>query len=193
LKRVFDIFFAATGLLFLLPLLGCIAVAVKVSDGGPIFYRQQRVGWRGRPFEILKFRTMMVNADRMGLQITRDRDPRITVLGRWLRKTKMDELPQLWNVLRGEMSFVGPRPEVPRYVERYTAEQRQVLEMKPGITDLASIEFRNEEELLSQAEDTESFYATFCIPKKIELNLTYARRAGLWEDTKIILRTLFSR
>ncbi len=191
IKRSFDLFFATVGLLFLSPVFGLLAVAVKLSDGGPVFFVQQRVGQGGRLFGILKFRSMVVNAEKLGLSVTKDGDPRITRIGRFLRKTKLDELPQLWNVLRGEMSFVGPRPEVPRYVALYTAEQRQVLALKPGITDLATLEFRNEEELLRTAGDTEKFYLEYCVPRKIALNLAYAQQANLWRDVKIILKTLF--
>ncbi len=191
LKRLFDILFAAFGLLILSPLLLLLAIAVKLSSRGSVLFRQQRVGKDGRPFYIVKFRSMVANAEKMGISVTKDGDPRITRVGRFLRKTKSDELPQLWNVLRGDMSFVGPRPEVPRYVAHYTAEQRRVLALKPGITDLATLEFRNEEELLRAASDTEKFYLEYCVPRKIELNLAYADRANLWEDTKIILRTLF--
>lgn len=190
-KRAFDLFFAIGGLLFLSPVFALLALAVKLSDGGPVFYRQQRVGQNGRLFAILKFRSMVLNADKLGLGVTRDGDPRITRIGRFLRKTKLDELPQLWNVLRGDMSFVGPRPEVPRYVAQYTAEQRTVLALKPGITDLASLAFRNEEDLLRSAEDTEKFYLEYCIPRKIELNLAYARHANVWNDLIIILKTVF--
>jgi lipopolysaccharide/colanic/teichoic acid biosynthesis glycosyltransferase len=136
---------------------------------------------------------MVVGADRIGLSVTKDGDPRITRIGRFMRKTKLDELPQLWNVLIGEMSFVGPRPEVPRYAKLYTGAQKEVLRLRPGITGLASMEFRNEEELLCSATDTERFYIEYCIPRKAELNLAYAERASLWEDIKIILKTLFSR
>ena len=145
-KRAFDLFFSALGLLALSPLLLLLAMAVKLTSRGPVFFRQQRVGQGGRLFYILKLRSMVVNAEKLGLSVTRDGDPRITPLGRLLRKTKLDELPQLWNVLVGDMSFVGPRPEVPGYVRQYTPGQRRVLELKPGITDLATIEFRNEEE-----------------------------------------------
>lgn len=189
-KRFYDLLFAGAGLLFLSPVFLLVSVGVKLSDGGPVFYRQQRVGQGGRLFWIWKFRSMVVNAERLGIAVTRDGDPRITRLGRILRKTKLDELPQLWNVLVGDMSLVGPRPEVPKYVERYTPSQRIILELKPGITDLATLRFRNEEELLRGAEDTERFYLEHCVPRKIELNLDYARRAGLWSDTVIILRTL---
>jgi lipopolysaccharide/colanic/teichoic acid biosynthesis glycosyltransferase len=190
-KRLFDLFFSIIGLVFLSPVFLVLALVVKFSDGGPVFFRQQRVGKNGALFWILKFRSMVVDAERRGLSVTRDGDARITRIGRFMRKTKLDELPQLWNVFRGEMSFVGPRPEVPRYVAKYTEEQKRVLLIKPGITDLATLEFRNEEELLSTATDTENFYIEHCIPRKIELNLAYAAGANAWEDLKIILRTLF--
>jgi lipopolysaccharide/colanic/teichoic acid biosynthesis glycosyltransferase len=193
IKRFYDLFFSSLGLVLLSPLLVLIGVAVKFSDGGPVFFRQPRVGFRGEIFHIWKFRTMIVNAERIGLSVTRNGDPRITMIGRFLRKTKVDELPQLWNVFKGEMSLVGPRPEVPKYVDRYTPEQRKVLALKPGITDLATLEFRNEEELLKSVEDVESFYLAYCVPRKIELNLQYARKANLWRDSKIILQTLLPR
>lgn len=189
-KRVFDVFFAALGLLCLSPLFAVVMVAVKLTDGGSIFYRQRRVGLGGRPFWILKFRTMVLNADRMGPSVTKDRDPRITAVGRILRRTKLDEMPQLWNVLVGEMSFVGPRPEVPKYVERYSEEQRRVLQLKPGITDLATLVFRDEESLLRNAVDVEEFYVNHCVPRKARLNLQYAERANMLEDVLLILQTL---
>lgn len=189
-KRLYDLLFASLGLLLLSPLLAVIAVAVRLSDGGPVCFKQQRVGRHGRLFWIWKFRTMVVNADKLGISVTKGGDSRITPAGRILRRTKVDELPQLWNVLRGDMSFVGPRPEVPRYVEHYTPVQREILKLKPGITDLATLEFRNEEELLRTAPDVEKFYIECCIPRKIELNLLYARRAGICQDTWIILQTL---
>lgn len=190
-KRLFDIFFSALGLLVLSPLLVVLAVWVKLSDFGPVFYRQVRVGLGGKPFRIWKFRSMVVNADQMGLAVTSGNDPRITRVGRLLRKTKLDELPQLWNVFVGEMSFVGPRPEVPRYVDRYTPEQREILKLKPGITDLATLEFRDEEDLLKAQGDVEKFYLEVCVPRKIELNLRYARQASLARDVWIILQTLW--
>ncbi len=181
------------GVLILSPLLVLLALLIKVSDGGPVFYRQTRIGQYGKPFRIWKFRSMVMNADRLGPGIGKDGDPRITRVGRFLRKTKLDDLPQLFNVLAGNMSLVGPRPEVPEYVAQYTPQQRQVLALIPGITDLASIEFRNEEEMLDAAADTESFYVSHCIPKKIALNLAYAARANVWEDVKIIVRTILPR
>jgi lipopolysaccharide/colanic/teichoic acid biosynthesis glycosyltransferase len=189
-KRCFDLFFSSAGLLVLSPLFLLIAVLVKAGDGGPVFFRQQRVGLGGRLFWIWKFRTMVVDAEKQGLKITSGSDRRITRIGRLLRRSKLDELPQLWNVLRGDMSFVGPRPEVPRYVALYTPDQREILRLRPGITDLATLEFRHEEELLRQAADVERLYIDYCIPKKIELNLRYAQRASIWQDTWIILQTL---
>jgi lipopolysaccharide/colanic/teichoic acid biosynthesis glycosyltransferase len=206
-KRAFDLFFSAVGLVALSPVFLVLAVAVKVSDGGTILFRQKRIGQGSRPFFILKFRSMVEGAEPTGISVTRYDDPRVTRIGRFMRKNKLDELPQLWNVLVGDMSLVGPRPEVPRYVEMYTEEQRRVLALKPGITDLASLQFRNEEELLSRASEgvretveggryggeVERFYVEYCVPRKIELSLAYAAGANLWEDTKIILRTLFPR
>lgn len=189
-KRIYDLLLAFIGLLVLSPLLLLISVLVRLSDGGPVFFKQQRVGRNGHLFGIWKFRTMVMNADKMGLKITSRNDPRITRLGRILRKTKLDELPQLYNVLRGEMSFVGPRPEVPRYVALYTPAQSEILKLKPGITDLATLEFRDEEELLRSAGDVERFYVEHCLPRKIELNLLYARKANLWQDTIIIFQTI---
>jgi lipopolysaccharide/colanic/teichoic acid biosynthesis glycosyltransferase len=191
-KRVYDVVLATLGLVLLSPVLVVCAAAVKFSrDGGPVFFRQQRVGRDGRLFWMWKFRSMVVDAERQGLPLTPAGDARVTAAGRWLRKTKLDELPQLWNVLCGEMSFVGPRPEVPRYVALYSAAQREVLRLKPGITDLATLEFRNEEAWLARAPDTETFYREYCLPRKIELNLQYQTRASLWQDTRIIWETLF--
>jgi lipopolysaccharide/colanic/teichoic acid biosynthesis glycosyltransferase len=187
---VYDVAFAAVGLILLGPFLGLIALLVKLGDGGPVFYRQRRIGQHGIPFLIIKFRTMVQNADKLGLSITSNGDRRITRVGKLLRKTKLDELPQLWNVLRGEMSLVGPRPEVPRYVELYTPDQRTILNYKPGITDLASLRFRDEESLLHAGEGAEQFYIEQCIPRKLQLNQEYARNANLLTDTWIILQTL---
>ena len=189
-KRLFDLFFSALGLVVLSPLLLLIALIVKLSDGGSVLFGQVRIGQFGRPFIIWKFRTMVMNADKSGPGVTKSGDSRITPVGRWLRKTKFDEFPQLWNVLRGEMSFVGPRPEVPKYVEKYTTEQRQILDLKPGITDMSTLEFRNEEELLKGATDAEKYYTEYCVPKKIELSLQYHRKSSLLLDAQVILRTL---
>lgn len=189
-KRMYDLFFSFCGLMVLCPLFLLIAVLIRISDGGDIFYRQLRIGLLGRPFRICKFRSMVSSADQAGPAITKDGDARITMIGRILRKTKLDELPQLWNVLKGEMSLVGPRPEVPRYVERYTLEQREILRCKPGITDLASLCFRDEETLLGNANNVEAFYIRHCIPRKLRLNQEYVARANLLSDTWIILQTI---
>jgi len=191
MKRGLDVLAAGLGLLVLSPLGLVLALLIKLADRGPVFFSQTRVGQFGKPFRMWKFRSMVVNADKMGAPLTSEDDRRITWIGRLLRKTKLDELPQLWNVLVGDMSLVGPRPEVPRYVDQYTPEQREILQYKPGITDLASLLFRNEEELLRGTRDLEGFYLRHCLPKKIALNREYAERATLPRDLWIILRTIF--
>jgi lipopolysaccharide/colanic/teichoic acid biosynthesis glycosyltransferase len=191
-KRGFDLFFALAGLILTAPLFLLIGLLIKWDDGRMVFFRQTRVGQSGRRFQILKFRTMNVGADQAGPRITASGDRRITPIGRILRKSKIDELPQLWNVLKGEMSFVGPRPEVPEYVQLYTDRQREVLALKPGITDEASISFRDEERRLAATADPERFYIEHCLPRKIELNLAYARRANIFRDFWVIVRTLGS-
>jgi lipopolysaccharide/colanic/teichoic acid biosynthesis glycosyltransferase len=181
---------ALIGLLTLWPLLLVIGAAIKLEDGGPVFFRQERVGIGGRRFRLWKFRTMVTDAERRGGQLTVGGDPRVTAAGRWLRQFKLDELPQLLNVLRGEMSLVGPRPEVPRYVGLYTAEQRAVLRLVPGITDPASIRYRDESAELARAVDPERLYVEEIMPEKIRLNLEYAARATPWTDFLVVLSTL---
>ncbi|HEX6966243.1 MAG TPA: sugar transferase [Gemmatimonadaceae bacterium] len=188
-KRALDLVGSGVGLVVLAPLFVVIAAAVKL-DGGPVFFRQERVGRHGRPFRMWKFRTMVPDAERVGPQITARGDRRITRVGRWLRTSKLDELPQLLNVAAGEMSLVGPRPEVARYVRRYTAEQRRVLDLVPGITDPASIQYRDEERLLAQAADPERLYIDRLLPDKIRLNLEYAARASVARDVMLIAQTL---
>lgn len=191
IKRLFDIFLALLGLLVVGLPMAIVAAIIKLTDGGPIFYRQGRVGKGGKEFRIFKFRTMVVDADKMGAQITVGRDPRITPIGRFLRKTKLDELPQLFNVLNGTMSFVGPRPEVPKYVAMYDERQRQVLSVRPGITDVASIKYRNEQEMLAEAgDDWERVYVEQVMPDKLRLNIEYLESRSLWTDLKVILKTL---
>ena len=189
-KRVMDIAISAAALCVLWPVFLLIALAIVIDDPGPVFYRQVRVGRGGRPFRIFKFRTMVVDADKKGLSITVGRDSRITRVGAFLRKTKLDELAQLLNVLCGQMSFVGPRPEVPRYVELYTPYQRQVLLVRPGITDYASIAYRNENDLLAGAEDPERMYIDVIMPDKIELNMKYLREISPLADIRLILSTI---
>ena len=191
-KRAMDIVISATALCVLWPVLLLIALAIVIDDPGPVFYRQVRVGRGGRPFRIFKFRTMVVDAEKKGLSITVGRDSRITRVGAFLRKTKLDELAQLLNVLAGQMSFVGPRPEVPRYVELYTPYQRQVLLVRPGITDYASIAYRNENELLAGADDPEKMYIETVMPDKIELNMKYLREISPLADIRLILRTIIA-
>lgn len=189
-KRLFDIGFTVIGILLLMPLFLLIGTIILFADGTPVLYRQVRVGYQGRQFQIYKFRTMVRDADRLGKQLTVGRDERITRIGYWLRKYKLDELPQLINVIAGEMSLVGPRPEVLRYVSMYTLEQRKVLDLMPGITDPASIAFRDEAELLAQGEDPEKAYIESVMPEKIRLNLAYAANADVFNDLKVILGTL---
>ncbi|WP_431259105.1 sugar transferase [Roseateles chitinivorans] len=190
-KRLFDIFCAGVGLLLLSPLLLAVAVWIRLDSRGPVMFRQERVGRFGRTFRIHKFRTMRVDAPALGPQITIGDDARITRSGRWLRASKVDELPQLWDVLRGAMSLVGPRPEVPRYVALYPAELRElVLSVRPGITDPASLSFRNESELLARAEDPEREYVEVVMPMKLGLAADYVRNASLGGDIRLILATL---
>lgn len=191
-KRAMDIAISAAALCVLWPVFLLIALAIVIDDPGPVFYRQVRVGRGGRPFRIFKFRTMVVDADKKGLSITVGRDSRITRVGAFLRKTKLDELAQLLNVLCGQMSFVGPRPEVPRYVELYTPYQRQVLLVRPGITDYASIAYRNENDLLAGADDPERMYIETIMPDKIELNMKYLREISPLADLRLILKTVIA-
>jgi lipopolysaccharide/colanic/teichoic acid biosynthesis glycosyltransferase len=187
-KRLFDIAAAGLGLLILLPLLLLLAVWIKLDSPGPVLFRQERVGRFGRPFFIHKFRSMRVEA---GPLITVGEDPRITRSGRFLRAAKLDELPQLWDVLSGAMSLVGPRPEVPRYVALYPAALReQVLSVRPGITDPASLAFSREAELLAAAADPEREYVEVILPAKLRLSAAYAAEASLWSDLRLIGRTL---
>ena len=189
-KRAMDIVLSACALAILWPLLLLIALAIWIDDPGPVFYRQVRVGRNGKTFRIFKFRSMVMDADKKGLAITVGRDSRITRVGAVLRKTKLDELAQLFNVLFGQMSFVGPRPEVPKYVELYTPYQRQVLLVRPGITDYASIAYRNENDLLAGAPNPETMYIEQIMPDKIELNMKYLREISPLADIRLILKTI---
>lgn len=187
--RFCDIVFSFFGLLLLSPLFLIVALWIVIDNPGPIFYRQQRVGKDGRDFGLLKFRSMRVGADKMSLITIGDRDPRVTRAGYYIRKYKLDELPQLWNVFIGDMSLVGPRPEVRRYVDLYTAEQRQVLSVRPGITDYASIEYIDENRLLAQSADPDKTYIEEIMPAKIALNMRYINHQSLGEYFKIIFLT----
>lgn len=190
LKRLMDVVISGAALLALWPVFLLIALAIVIDDPGPVFYRQVRVGRGGKEFRIFKFRSMVVNADKKGLQITVGQDSRITRVGAFLRRTKLDELAQLLNVFIGQMSFVGPRPEVPRYVALYTPYQRQVLLVRPGITDYASIAYRNENDMLSGAQDPERMYIDTIMPAKIELNMKYLREISPLADIRLILTTI---
>ncbi|PWK19966.1 sugar transferase [Xanthomarina spongicola] len=190
IKRLFDIIFSFFGLIFLLPLLLIIALIIKIESKGSIFYLQQRVGKHNKDFKIFKFRTMFIGSDKKGLLTLGDKDPRVTKIGYILRKYKLDELPQLINVLIGNMSFVGPRPEVRKYVNYYLNEDLIILSVKPGITDYASIYYRNEAELLKTTKDPEKFYLENILPKKLELNKKYINSKNLFIDLKIIFKTV---
>lgn len=191
LKRLFDLLGSCVGLLVLSPLLLLIALAVKLDSPGPVFFRQERVGRYGRPFLIHKFRTMVSNAERQGLQITVGADARVTHVGERLRKYKLDELAQLIDVFVGDMSLVGPRPEVPRYVACYPDDVRDiVLSVKPGITDWASIEYKDENEILGNARDPQQAYVDEVLPIKLEYYVNYVRERSLWGDIVIIFATL---
>ncbi len=187
-KRAFDVVASAGGLTVLSPLLLLLAILVKATSQGPVLYRATRVGRDGVLFTLLKFRSMVQNADKLGPGVTGADDARITPIGRFLRRTKLDELPQLINVLRGEMSIVGPRPEDPRYVALYTPEQREVLKVRPGITSPASVEYRSEAELLS-GQDWETKYVNEVMPAKLAIDLQYVRNSSFWGDLSLILRT----
>jgi len=190
-KRVFDLFFSVVGLLFLSPVFLLIAIWVKTDSAGPVFFRQVRVGRFGKPFRIFKFRSMCVEGEATGKQITVGDDVRITRAGRFLRRYKLDELPQLLNVVRGEMSLVGPRPEVPRYVAFYPAGLREkVLSVPPGITDYTSIEYVDENAILANAIDPETVYVERVIPLKLRNYERYVSERSIGKDLKIILATL---
>lgn len=183
---------ALLGLTLLAPLVLCVALAVRLSDGGPAIFVQIRIGKDGIPFKLLKFRTMVVGAPRLGPAVTIGGDSRITRVGRWLRRYKLDELPQLLNVLRGDMALVGPRPEVPEYVALYTLAQREVLRLLPGITDPASVAFRYESEKLAASADPARCYVEEVMPAKLRMNLDYAARRSLLSDWVVVAQTIRS-
>jgi lipopolysaccharide/colanic/teichoic acid biosynthesis glycosyltransferase len=188
-KRVFDIIGAVFGLMLFSPVLLIAALLVRASSAGPVLFRQQRMGRRFRPFLIYKFRTMYQDAPARGAPLTVGKDPRITHVGHWLRKSKIDELPQLFNVLKGDMSLVGPRPEVPYYVELFRNDYQEILRVRPGLTDLASLKYSDEAALLGRAEDPEEEYIRRLLPDKIELAKEYLRRSSLFFDIRLILDT----
>jgi lipopolysaccharide/colanic/teichoic acid biosynthesis glycosyltransferase len=190
-KRAFDMLFALTGLVVLSPLMFAAALLIKYGSAGPVFFKQERVGKGFRPFLIYKFRTMTQTFDREGRQITVGADPRITRIGAFLRKTKIDELPQLINVLKGDMSFVGPRPEVKKYVQAFQKDYEDILKVRPGITDLASLKYRDEASLLGKAENPEQEYVSRVLPDKIRLAKDYLRHSSFFFDLRLILKTFF--
>ena len=189
-KRLFDIVAATGGLLVLSPVLFFIALRIRREDNGAVFYRGERVGLHGKSFRIFKFRSMVVDAERLGASSTSDDDQRITSIGKFLRKYKLDELPQLINVLTGDMSLVGPRPEVKKFTDMYTKEERAILTVRPGITDWASIWNPDEGSLLAGSTDPDKDYLEKIRPEKIRLQLKYVRERSFWHDIKIILLTL---
>ena len=189
-KRLFDLLFSFLGMVVLSPLFLIVSLFIISDSKGGVFYCQKRVGKNNKDFNLIKFRTMMTGADNKGLLTIGEQDQRITKTGRWLRKYKLDELPQLINILKGEMSFVGPRPEVRKYVELYSPEQAIVLSVRPGLTDYASLEYINENQVLSNFSDPEKTYVEIIMPAKLLLNLKYIREQGMITDVEIIFKTL---
>ncbi|CCY36112.1 putative glycosyl transferase [Alistipes sp. CAG:831] len=189
MKRLFDITASGLGLLVLSPLFLVLALWIKLDSPGPVFYRQVRVGRGNKDFRLFKFRSMRVGSDKKGLITVGGHDPRVTRSGYYIRKYKLDELPQLINVFIGDMSLVGPRPEVRKYVDLYTPEQLRVLDVRPGITDMASIRYRNENELLEQAADPEQYYRDVVMQDKLRINLEYVADHSFVKDLKIIFMT----
>jgi len=189
LKRLFDIFCSSIGLVILSPILLLLALLIKFESKGPVFFLQTRVGLNNKDFKLFKFRSMFMDAEKRGQLTVGMRDPRITRTGYYLRKFKLDEVPQLLNVIKGDMSLVGPRPEVRKYVNLYNTKQMQVLSVRPGMTDYASIKFINENELLAQANDPEVFYINVIMPQKLELNISYIEQKGFFKDISLILKT----
>lgn len=189
MKRAFDIVASGLGLIILSPLFAVLAIWIKADSPGPVFYRQIRVGKNNRDFRLFKFRSMRPDSDKLGLITVGGHDPRVTRSGYYIRKYKFDELPQLINVFIGDMSLVGPRPEVRKYVEMYTADQMRVLSVRPGITSLASIRYRNENDILAAADDPDRAYIEQVMPDKIAIDLEYVGRASLWNDICLIFST----
>ena len=192
IKRVFDFVFSASLLVVLFPFLVILAILVVATSKGPLFILQMRIGKNEQPFRLVKFRTMKPNSENLGLLTIGNRDDRVTQFGYFLRKYKLDELPQFWNVLKGEMSMVGPRPEVKKYVDLYTPEQKQIFAVKPGITDVSSLYFWNESELLGEQENPENYYITTILPQKLKMSLTYQKSATFISDLGIIFKTIKS-
>lgn len=192
MKRLFDVIASGLGLIVLSPLFFILAIWIKLDSKGPVFYRQVRVGWHNKDFRIFKFRSMRVGSDKGSLVTIGGRDPRVTRSGYYIRKFKLDELPQLINVFIGDMSLVGPRPEVRHYVDYWTEEQMHVLDVRPGITDPASIKFRNENELMEKAEDPEKYYIEVIMQEKLKLYLEYVNSHSFWGDIGLIFKTFWT-
>lgn len=192
LKHILDFVFALFGLILLSPILLTISLLIKLNDRGPSLYKGVRAGYKGKPFKMLKFRTMVLNAEKIGASSTADDDSRITRVGKFLRKHKLDELPQLINILKGEMSFVGPRPQVKWAVDLYNNEEKQILNVRPGITDYASLKFPNEGEILKGSKNPDKDYMEKIHPEKTRLQLKYVKKHSLWIDLKIILKTFIT-
>ncbi|MGH7847514.1 MAG: sugar transferase [Candidatus Binatia bacterium] len=190
MKRIFDITAATLGLLVLAPIFAAVALLIRLDSRGSILFKQERIGKGFRPFRIYKFRTMAQDAPARGALVTAGEDPRITRVGRFLRHTKIDELPQLWNVLKGDMTLVGPRPEVRQYVELFRADYEEILKVRPGLTDLASLKYRDEAAILGRADNPEREYIGRLLPDKIRLGKEYVRRASLLLDLSLIFRTV---
>lgn len=190
IKRCFDIIVSLLGIIILSPVFIIVSIAIKLDSKGDVFFLQKRVGRYGKEFNIYKFRTMVTDAEKLGKQITVGKDNRITKVGASLRKFKIDELPQLFNVFKGDMSLVGPRPEVPKYVELYNEEQKRVLSVRPGITDIASLRYKDENDILGEVENPEEYYIKVIMKDKLDLNLEYIEKSNLFFDIYLILKTI---
>lgn len=190
IKRIFDFVASLIGIIIISPILTIVAICIKLDSKGKVLFLQKRIGKKGKPFNIYKFRTMVSDAEKLGKQITIGKDSRITRVGAFLRKYKIDELPQLFNVLKGDMSLVGPRPEVPKYVDLYTEEERKVLEVRPGITDLASLRYSDENEILGKVENPEEYYINVIMKDKLKLNLEYIEKSNIIFDIYLIIKTI---
>lgn len=191
-KRIFDFLFSLLGLLILSPVLLICAILAKCQSSGPVFYKSKRVGQHEELFLMYKFRTMVVNADAIGGSLTTYADPRVTTIGGFLRLTKLDELPQLINVLKGDMSVIGPRPETSDHIEYYTPEQRQVLSIKPGIAGMTQLEYRDEEQKLKGQSDPDAYYINVLMPEKLKIDLNYLAKQSLFLDLKLFLKTILA-
>lgn len=190
IKRLFDIIASSIGIVILSPIFLFVSIAIKIGSKGDVFFKQVRVGKDHKEFNILKFRTMITNAESLGKQITVGNDNRITKVGAFLRKLKIDELPQLINVFKGDMSLVGPRPEVPKYVKLYNDEQKRVLDVRPGITDIASLRYKDENDILGKVENPEEYYINTIMPDKLNLNLEYIEKNNIVFDIYLIIKTI---